>query len=47
MGFGHEFFDSCLVSLLKVLESWSEDFNATQKANTHVQDRNSLVVNEK
>ncbi|CAK9231313.1 unnamed protein product [Sphagnum troendelagicum] len=46
-GFGHEFLSSRLVSLPEVLESWSEDLSATQKADTHVQDRSSLVVNER
>jgi hypothetical protein len=47
VGFGHEFLSSHLVSLPEVLESWSEDLSATQKADTHVQDRSSLVVNER
>ncbi len=46
-GFGHEFLSSHLVSLPEVLESWSEDLSTTQKADTHVQDRSSLVVNER
>ncbi len=46
-GFGHGFLSSRLVSLPEVLESWSEDLSATQKADTPVQDRSSLVVNER
>lgn len=47
MGFGHEFLNFHLVNFPEVLESWSEDLSATQKANTHVQDKSSLVVNER